>query len=149
MEQRVEGRWARIVEAHRSAIGRTRRELTTPALILDLDILRRNIATMSEWTSTHAKIRPHTKVHKCPEIAQMQIAAGAIGLTTATVWEAAAMAQAGFDNILIANEVAGEEKLALLACTARERSLLVGVDNPEGAKALSAAVGRTGSQQYT
>lgn len=146
MEQQVEGRWARIVEAHRSAIGRVRQELTTPALILDLEILRRNIATMAEWTRTHAKIRPHTKVHKCPEIAQLQIAAGAIGLTTATVWEAAAMAHAGFDNILIANEVAGEEKLGLLACTARERSLLVGVDDPDGARALSEAAERAGSQ---
>jgi D-serine deaminase-like pyridoxal phosphate-dependent protein len=96
-----------MVESHRSAIGLATRELTTPALILDVEILRQNIATMAEWTRTHAKIRPHTKVHKCPEIARLQTAAGAIGLTTATVWEAAAMARAGFDNILIANEVAG------------------------------------------
>src|ERR1700722_19083285 len=107
-----------MVEAHRSAIGRARGELTTPALILDLEVVRRNIAAMAEWTRTHAKIRPHTKVHKCAEIARLQIAAGAIGLTAATVWEAAAMARAGFDNILIANEVVSEEKLSLLAATA-------------------------------
>jgi len=101
---------------------------------------------MAEWTQTHAKIRPHTKVHKCAEIARLQVAAGAIGLTTATVWEAAAMANAGFDNILIANEVAGGEKLALLAATAREKNMLVGVDDPEGAKALSAALQRAGAQ---
>jgi D-serine deaminase-like pyridoxal phosphate-dependent protein len=137
---------ARVFEAYRSAIGRLRNELTTPALILDLEVLRRNIAAMAEWTRTHAKIRPHTKVHKCAEIARLQLAAGAIGLTTATVWEAAAMAHAGFDNILIANEVAGDEKLALLAATARDRNMLVGVDDPEGAKALSAAMRRAGSQ---
>jgi D-serine deaminase-like pyridoxal phosphate-dependent protein len=144
--QQTDAGLSRIVEAHRSAIGRARGELTTPALILDIEVLRRNIAAMAEWTKTHAKIRPHTKVHKCAEIARLQIAAGAIGLTTATVWEAAAMASAGFDNLLIANEVAGEEKLSLLAATARETSLLVGVDDAEGAKALSAAVQRAGSR---
>src|SRR5215471_10814798 len=107
MREQVEAPWGNIVEAYRSAIGRTRQKLTTPALILDIEILRHNIAAMAEWTKTHAKIRPHTKVHKCPEIARLQIAAGAIGLTTATVWEAAAMVHAGFDNVLIANEVAG------------------------------------------
>ena len=96
---------AGIADAHRSAIGRTFEELTTPALLLHIDVLRRNIAAMAEWTKTHAKIRPHTKVHKCVEIARLQVHAGAIGLTTATVWEASAMARAGLDNLLIANEV--------------------------------------------
>ena len=146
IRQHTDAGLARSVEARRSAIGRSRREMVTPALILDLEAVRRNIAAMAEWTQTHAKIRPHTKVHKCAEIARLQVAAGAIGLTTATVWEAAAMANAGFDNILIANEVAGGEKLALLAATAREKNMLVGVDDPEGAKALSAALQRAGSQ---
>lgn len=137
---------ARIVEAYRSAIGRPRRELTTPTLILDLEVVRRNIAAMAAWTKTHAKIRPHTKTHKCVQIAQLQVTAGAIGITTATVWEAVAMAHAGFENILIANEVAGEEKLALLAAAAREANILVAADDPEGAKVLSAAVQRAGSQ---
>ena len=134
------------VDAHRAVIGRARGELTTPALILDLEVLRRNIAAMAAWTKAHAKIRPHTKVHKCAEIARLQVEAGAIGLTTATVWEAIAMARAGFDNILIANEVAGEEKLSLLAAAARKTNLIVAVDHPDGARALSAAVQRAGSQ---
>jgi len=146
MQPQTEAPSTRNVEARRSAIGRARKELATPALLLDIEILRGNIAAMAEWTRTHAKIRPHTKVHKCPEIARLQIAAGAIGLTTATVWEAAAMVRAGFDNILIANEVAGKEKLALLASLARERSLLVGVDDPDGARALSAAMERAGAR---
>jgi D-serine deaminase-like pyridoxal phosphate-dependent protein len=146
IRQQVNAGVDRMVDTRRSAIGRARHELITPALILDLDILRRNIAAMADWTVTHAKIRPHTKVHKCVEIARMQIAAGAIGLTTATVWEAAAMARAGFDNILIANEVAGEEKLALLAETAHETNILVGVDHPECAQALFSAVQKAGSR---
>jgi D-serine deaminase-like pyridoxal phosphate-dependent protein len=137
---------ASAVDARRACIGRARGELTTPALILDLDVLRRNIAAMAEWTRTHARIRPHTKVHKCAEIARLQVEAGAIGLTTATVWEAIAMAQAGFDNILIANEVAGEEKLSLLAAAARKKNFIVAVDHPDGAKALSSAAQRAGSQ---
>lgn len=146
VQQQTDTGLGRIVEAHRSAIGRARRELTTPSLILDLEVVRRNIAAMAAWTKAHAKIRPHTKIHKCAEIARLQMAAGAIGLTTATVWEAVAMANAGFDNILIANEVAGEEKLSLLAATARERSILVAVDHPDGAQALSAAAERAGAQ---
>jgi D-threonine aldolase len=146
VQQPAEAGMASNVDAHRAVIGRARGELTTPALILDLEILRRNIAAMAEWTKTHAKIRPHTKVHKCAEIARLQVEAGAIGLTTATVWEAVAMARAGFDNILIANEVAGEEKLSLLAAAARETNFIVGVDHPDGAKALSAAVQRAGSR---
>ena len=137
---------ANTVDAHRAVIGRARGELTTPALILDLEVLRRNIAAMAAWTKAHAKIRPHTKVHKCAEIARLQMEAGAIGLTTATVWEAIAMARAGFDNILIANEVAGEEKLSLLAAAARKTNLIVAVDHPDGARALSTAVQRAGSQ---
>jgi D-serine deaminase-like pyridoxal phosphate-dependent protein len=133
-------------DGHRTAIGRSRGELTTPALILDLEVLRRNIAVMAEWTKTHPRIRPHTKVHKCAEIARLQIEAGAIGLTTATVWEALAMANAGFDDILIANEVGGEEKLSLLAAAARETKFIVAVDHPEGAKTLSDAMQRAGSQ---
>ena len=135
-----------IAGNRRSAIGRARHDLITPALILDLEIVRRNIAAMADWTKTHAKIRPHTKIHKCAEIARMQIAAGAIWLTTATVWEALAMVNAGFDNILIANEVAGEQKLSLLAAAAREKNILVGVDDPQGARALSAAAQKAGSR---
>jgi|SRR5579871_532823 len=146
MHQQAESLWGRMAERYRCAIGRARHDLTTPALVLDQDILRRNITAMAEWTSTHAKIRPHTKVHKCAEIARLQIAAGAIGITTATVWEAAAMADAGFDNILIANEVAGDEKLSLLAGLARARTVLVGIDDPDGAKALSAAAERAGAR---
>jgi D-serine deaminase-like pyridoxal phosphate-dependent protein len=145
-ELRLDGNTAGSVDAYRGAIGKGRRELTTPALILDLDIARRNIATMAEWTRSHAKIRPHVKIHKCPQIARLQLAAGAIGLTTATVWETAAMVQAGFDNILIANEVVGEEKVQLLATLAREASVIVVIDDPTNAEQLSRAAIRAGSR---
>lgn len=136
----------RSLDAYRQAIGRERQALTTPALILDLDILRRNIATMAAWNQEHAKIRPHAKIHKCVEIARLQIAAGAVGITTATAWEAILMAHAGLDNILIANEVMGEEKLARLAEAARETTIIVGVDSVAGGEALSRAAVAEGAK---
>src|SRR6266699_3615769 len=102
---------------YQSAIGRSRHDLTTPALILDLDIARRNIANMAGYMRTvPAKLRPHVKVHKSPELARMQMEAGeSIGMTTATIWEAVVMARGGIDDILIANEVVGTEKIHSLA----------------------------------
>src|SRR5260370_1941444 len=105
-----------ILGDYRSAIGRPRHDLVTPALILDLDVARRNIAAMAEYMRTvPAKLRPHIKVHKSPELARMQMEAGeALGLTTATVWEAVGMVRGGIDDILIANkEVAKENAKAL------------------------------------
>ena len=136
----------RAFDAYRQSIGRRRRELTTPALILDLELLRRNIQTMAEWTKSHAKVRPHTKIHKCVEIARLQVAAGAVGITTATVWEALVMARAGLDNILIANELMGEEKIRLLAEAARKTHFIVAVDSRVGAKALSNAAMAAGAK---
>jgi D-serine deaminase-like pyridoxal phosphate-dependent protein len=135
----------RALDAYRQAIGRRREELTTPALILDLTVMQQNIKTMAEWTRSHAKIRPHTKTHKCAEIARQQMAAGAVGITVATVWEASVMAAAGLDDILIANEVMGEEKLRRLAEVARETKVLVGIDSLAGAKALSRAAVTAGA----
>jgi D-serine deaminase-like pyridoxal phosphate-dependent protein len=131
--------------AYRQSVGRKRHELTTPALVLDLTILRRNIATMAEWTRTHARIRPHAKTHKCPNIARLQVAAGAIGITVATIWEAVAMADAGLDNILVANEIIGEEKLKSLAEAARETNILIAVDSIAGANALGRAALNAGA----
>lgn len=123
----------------RSFIGRTRAELPTPALVLDVDAMRDNIAAMSAWSREHAAIRPHFKVHKSIEIAREQIAAGAIGMTTATVSEARALAASGIDDVLIANEVVAPDKLALLAAIARETRLTVAVDDPGAAQALASA----------
>ncbi|MGO8791999.1 MAG: alanine racemase [Terriglobia bacterium] len=136
----------RALDAYRQAIGRRREALTTPALVLDVEILRQNIATMAEWTRSHAKIRPHTKTHKCAEIARLQVAAGALGITVATVWEAMAMAGAGLDNILIANELMGEEKLRRAAETARETNILVAVDSVAGAEGLARAAVTAGAK---
>src|SRR6516164_743835 len=130
----------------RAAIGRSRRELTTPALVLDLPVVRANIARMAACTRGPTRLRPHVKSHKSAELARMQIEAGAIGLTAATVWEAAAIAAAGLDDLLIANEVVGEEKIRHLAEIARTTRVMVAVDHVRNAEALSAAAGAVGTR---
>src|SRR6266478_2936383 len=74
----------------------TRAEIPTPALLLDLDRFERNVAKMAAHvTAVGKKLRPHSKTHKCPEIARRQIAAGAVGICCAKVGEAEVMAESG------------------------------------------------------
>ncbi len=135
-----------IRSAYSSAIGKKRRELVTPALILDLDIARRNISTMTEKLShLHAKLRPHVKVQKCTELALMQVEAGAIGVCTATVWEAITMSRAGIKDVLIANEVVGKEKIKALASATKEGYLTVAVDDKSNIDDIAEAVQTAGN----
>jgi D-serine deaminase-like pyridoxal phosphate-dependent protein len=101
---------------------------------------------MAACTRGPTRLRPHVKSHKSAEIARLQIEAGAIGLTAATVWEAAAMAAAGMDDLLIANEVVGEEKIRCLAAIARNARVTVAVDHVRNAEALSAAASTVGAK---
>ena len=135
-----------VSERQKAAIGRRRNEVETPALILDLDAARANIATMAEKVAAlPAALRPHAKLHKSPKIAQMQVDAGAIGIATATIREAIAMANAGIDDILIANEVVGPDKVAALAEVARSTRITVAVDSPANLDQLSAAASAAAS----
>jgi D-serine deaminase-like pyridoxal phosphate-dependent protein len=137
----------RIRNYYRSALGRHRRELITPALILDLDVARRNIDFMTQrLKSLHAKLRPHIKVQKSVELAKMQVKAGAIGVCTATVWEALVMSRAGIEDVLIANEVVGSEKIQALSEIAKGGHLTVAVDDTNNADDLSKAVSKAGSK---
>jgi 3-hydroxy-D-aspartate aldolase len=145
---RVIEKWRdHVRKAYSTAIGRGRHELTTPALILDLDVARRNIEFMAEQlSSVKAKLRPHVKCQKSPELADMQIEAGAIGVCTATVWEAITMSQSGVKDVLIANQVGGREKIAAAAGAAREHHLTVAVDDMGNAEDLANAVQAAGSK---
>lgn len=129
-----------------AAIGHSRHELMTPALLLDLPVVRRNVFRMADCTRGPTRLRPHVKSHKSAEIARMQIEAGAIGLTAATVWEASALAAAGLDDLLIANEVVGEAKIHYLAEIARKARVTVAVDHVRNAEALSAAAAALGTK---
>lgn len=115
-------------------------ELDTPALVIDLDVLDRNIRAMQAFFSAKpARLRPHFKTHKCPPIAHKQLAAGATGITCATVGEAEVLVQAGVKDILIANEVVGETKISRLMGLIRHAALTVAVDDPANVRDLSAA----------
>jgi D-serine deaminase-like pyridoxal phosphate-dependent protein len=139
-------REALVIDRYRSNIGKARDALTSPALILDAAVMRRNIAAMAARTQGPTRLRPHAKSHKCAQIARMQVEAGAIGVTAATIWEVVALARAGIRDMLIANEVVGPEKVRRLAETAREARMTVAVDDPANANALSAAAGAAGSE---
>ena len=127
-------------------IGRARRDLPTPALVLDAETLRANIAAMATWAQDKVAIRPHAKIHKSVEIARLQVEAGACGLTVATIWEALALAEAEPDSILIANELIDPGKLDRLAEAARESQYLIAVDSEDGARALNRATAAAGSR---
>jgi D-serine deaminase-like pyridoxal phosphate-dependent protein len=121
-------------------------ELPTPALTIDLDILECNLDRMAAYCREHAiGLRPHTKTHKVPEVARMQVERGAVGLTVAKVGEAEVMAGAGLDDILIAFPIWGEEKLRRIAAIARERNVLLSLDNEATAEGLSRAASAAGA----
>ena len=104
--------------------------LDTPALLVDLDAFEHNARRMAD-ACARAGIawRPHVKACKTPELAQILLDAGAVGVTCAKVSEAQAMADGGLDDILIANEVVGAEKVARLIGLARNATLCVAVDD--------------------
>src|ERR1700761_7179008 len=118
-----------------------RAKIATPALIIDLDAMERNIAAMA----AHAKknniaLRPHAKTHKCSEIAKRQIAAGALGICCAKLGEAEALAEAGIESILITSPVVTERGIArLMALNARINELTVVCDSLTTAKQLAEA----------
>jgi D-serine deaminase-like pyridoxal phosphate-dependent protein len=129
------------LEFKRSHIGKQADELTTPALLLRLDRARENIALMAALMKPYScGLRPHIKCHKSPQLAKMQMDAGAIGLTVATVWEAVAMADQGIDDILIANQVVGSDKLSVLAELSKRAKITVAVDNEQNIDELSKEV---------
>ena len=100
-------------------------ELETPALVIDLDVLEANLAEMAAMAArAGVGLRPHTKTHKSPEIARLQLAAGATGITCAKLGEAEVMADAGLDDLLIAYPLVGDDKLRRLCQEAIDAGLL-------------------------
>jgi D-serine deaminase-like pyridoxal phosphate-dependent protein len=115
-------------------------QVTTPALLVDLDAMEANLRDMANFFANKScKLRPHFKNHKAPMLAWKQIRAGAIGITCATVSEAEILVEHGIDGILIANEIAGDDKPERLADLSRQASLLVCVDNCQSIRDLAAA----------
>jgi D-serine deaminase-like pyridoxal phosphate-dependent protein len=137
----------RVREEYGAAIGLHRSDLVTPSLVLDLPVARRNIDRMAQHIrGLGADLRPHVKVHKNPELARLQVAAGAIGLSVATVWEAGVFADEGLDHIFVVNTVAGVEKVKFLARLARRVDLMVAIDDFDNATELAKAARAAGTR---
>jgi len=112
------------------AFGTDLSDFDTPILCIDAEILESNIHKMSEFLKEHGVAwRPHAKCHKTPQIAQLQLAAGAIGITCAKVSEAQVMAEAGIEDILIANMIVGRPKWERLAEVCRIAKPIVACDH--------------------
>ncbi|MFA6101258.1 MAG: DSD1 family PLP-dependent enzyme [Victivallaceae bacterium] len=125
--------------------GKSKHELDTPCLTLDIDIFEDNLALMRDFvTAAGKKLRPHVKTHKCSEIAKRQLAAGGCaGLCVAKVSEAAGLVDAGLTDILITSPVVTEQKIsALLECAEAARVMTV-IDNRDNADALNRAAGES------
>jgi D-serine deaminase-like pyridoxal phosphate-dependent protein len=107
------------------------REFGTPAVVVDLDVVERNIARVQGLCDAAGVAnRPHIKTHKSPVIASMQRDAGARGITCQKIGEAEVMAEAGHDDILIAYNILGEEKLGRLGRLLSRTNVTVAADNP-------------------
>ena len=105
-------------------IGTLAEELDTPALVVDLDLMESNIEILhSAFRQTAAKVRPHVSAHQCPNIAHRQLAAGDTvgGIAVSSVGEADVFANAGFSDILVANQVVGPRKIARLVNLVRQQ----------------------------
>lgn len=135
-----------VPESLAQLVGRGVGEIDTPALVVDLDAMRRNIARMAEFARKHdVRWRPHAKMHKSVELARMQREAGAHGVCVQKTAEAEAMAAGGIRDIYISNEVIALRKLARVAQLAHQLAaeggkLAIAVDSAEGVKRLAQAM---------
>uniref|UniRef100_A0A7C2B5F7 Alanine racemase n=1 Tax=Thermomicrobium roseum TaxID=500 RepID=A0A7C2B5F7_THERO len=125
-----------------------RKELDTPCLVVDLDRLEQNIAEMAEYARSRGlALRPHFKTHKTIEIAQLQRQYGAIGFTCAKLGEVEALVEAGvLDDILVAYQIVGEQKIARLLRLLERARITVAVDSVAVAEPLSRAVAALGKR---
>ncbi|MES1977414.1 MAG: DSD1 family PLP-dependent enzyme [Pseudomonadota bacterium] len=117
--------------------------IDTPALVVDLDAMDRNLATMAAFADVHrVKLRPHAKMHKSAEIAKLQMAQGAVGVCVQKTSEAEAMVAGGVYNVFITNEVIAPLKLVRIAALTRQvlphaGRIAICVDSIEGITRLA------------
>jgi D-serine deaminase-like pyridoxal phosphate-dependent protein len=107
-------------------------ELDTPSLLIDREIMMDNIKFMQSYANQYGvNLRPHTKTHKMPQLAKLQVEAGAKGIAVAKVGEAEVMAANGLKDIFIANEIVGEAKLSRIKELSKSIDISFGIDSIE------------------
>lgn len=120
-------------------------DLDTPALVVDLDVMERNLTRMADYARQHSlRLRPHTKTHKSPVLGARQLALGAAGLTVAKVSEAEVMLASGDKDLLIAYPVYGADKMRRLVEVAKKTRVTVSVDSLEVARPIAEAAAAAG-----
>ena len=132
-------------------VGQSVSFVDTPALVIDLDAMERNLKVMAAFAAAHkVKLRPHAKMHKSATLAKLQMAEGAVGVCVQKTSEAEAMVARGVYNLYISNEVISPFKLARVAALTREvlihnGKIAICVDSLEGIARLAASMndGRT------
>ena len=124
--------------------GTSKWELDTPCLVIDEEILLKNIEAMQTHAASFGKgLRPHAKTHKCSRIVRMQKEAGAVGVCVAKVSEAEVLGEQGFKGVLITSPVVTDYKIErLMASLSRDPGLMVVVDDEDNARRLNGAAKR-------
>lgn len=118
------------------------KDIPTPGLLLDLEIVERNLARMSDFfRDKPAKLRPHFKAQQVLSLARRQIEAGAIGMTCARVEQAELLVEGGIQNVLIANEIAGDGPIRRFVELSHRAPVIMAVDNPKVVAAMAAMAG--------
>lgn len=122
-------------------IGTPVRGLETPALLVDLGAMERNLRRMAErLKGSGLRLRAHAKTHKSPLLARKQMDLGAVGVCCQKVAEAEVMVAGGVEDVLVSSEVTAASKLRRLAALTRHARMRVVVDHPQGAGMLSQAM---------
>ncbi len=145
MAQTIDSRERPVAGRMKDLVGKPVSLIPTPALIIETEVLDRNLRLMSDFFAhRHAKLRPHFKSHKCVSISRRQLEHGnAVGITCAKVSEAEVLAAGGIRDILIANQIVGRDKVERVVELARESRLAVAVDDESQVRQLSAALAGT------
>jgi len=137
------GAWRRaslVDDLRKRWLGRDKREIETPALLLDATLLDANITKMAEVCASLGKtLRPHAKAHKCSRIADKQVRAGAVGIACSTASEAEALVDCGIADVLVSTVVGSPAKARRMVALARKARVMAVVDSAESAGFLSDA----------
>ncbi len=145
-EPKTDSRKEALPDALRELVGQPVQAIDTPALVVDLDAMQRNLSRMADFAKKHnIRWRPHAKMHKSAAIARLQMQAGAIGVCVQKTAEAEAMVAGGVTDVYISNEVIAPHKLARVATLAHQLAavrgrLAIAVDSEEGVTRLAQAM---------